>query len=181
VYENIKIALTEMETYVSRATVTYISNKNTTTYETIQHAKSNGRYRIEVIAPKEVAGNITMSDGTTIFQYNPNISGQVSTMVKENPERSEIFVTSFIANYLKSEEVSVSVGSFNDNDITILEAAVPGGHPYISTQKLWVDNKTYKPVKLVVYDKDNIERIVVTFTDFEYNVDLDDSLFLVKS
>jgi outer membrane lipoprotein-sorting protein len=40
-----------------------------------------------------------------------------------------------------------------------------------------MDNETLKPVKMVVYDPDGAERIIVTFNVFEYNVALDDSLF----
>jgi outer membrane lipoprotein-sorting protein len=179
-YENIQKSLIEMESYVSKASVEYISNKNTNTYETIQHAKTNGKYRIEILSPSTVAGNITMSDGTNIYQYNPNISGKISTTTKENQERSEIFITNFLKNYLTSQEVSVSVGNFGEGQCTILEAILPGNHAYLAKQKLWVDNKTYKPVKLVIYDQDDSERIVVTYTDFEYNVKLDDNLFIIK-
>jgi outer membrane lipoprotein-sorting protein len=42
-----------------------------------------------------------------------------------------------------------------------------------------VDNDTLKPAKLIVYDPDGAERIIVTFTAFDYNPELDDSLFSV--
>jgi outer membrane lipoprotein-sorting protein len=46
--------------------------------------------------------------------------------------------------------------------------------------KLWVDNVSLDPMKLVVYDANGAERIVVTFSDFEYNVNLGDELFRVQ-
>ncbi|MDR1066533.1 MAG: hypothetical protein LBL35_03730 [Clostridiales bacterium] len=181
VYEKIQKRLVRLETYQSEATVEYKSNRGANVYDTLQQCKADGKYRVEVTGPKNVAGNVTLSDGKIIAQYNPKISGKISVGVKENPERSEIFLTSFIKNYLNSQEVSVTVGSFNDDKCTILEADVPGDHPYLSTEKLWVDNKTLNPVKLVIYDPDLSERIVVNYNSFDYNISLDDSLFMMPA
>ncbi|MCL2699341.1 MAG: hypothetical protein FWE68_03425 [Defluviitaleaceae bacterium] len=177
VYTQIQKALTEMKSYRSSAAVEYISNKGTNKYEILQASRATGEYRVEVTGPENVAGNITVSDGVTIHQFNPKVAGRVSVGVKENQERSEIFVTSFVHNYLRSQEVSVTAGSFGESRATVLEAIVPGDHPYLATEKLWVDNETLKPVKLVIYDPEGGERIIVTFNTFEYNVELDDSLF----
>lgn len=180
-YEKIQKKLVNLESYQSEATVTYKSNKGANVYDTLQQCKMDGKYRIEVTGPKNVAGNVTLSDGKTISQFNPRISGKVSVGMKENPERSEIFLTSFVKNYLASQEVSVSVGNFGEGKCTVLEAVVPGNHPYLATEKLWVDNKTLNPVKLTVYDPDSGERVVVNFKTFDYNIPLEDSLFTAPS
>lgn len=180
VYAKIQKALTEMQSYQSSATVEYISNKGSNVYDVLQSCRATGEYRVEVVGPENVAGNVTISDGVTIYQFNHRIAGKVSVGVKENQERSEIFVTSFIRNYLGSQEVSVSVGNFGEGKCTVLEAIVPGEHPYLATQKLWVDNETLKPVKLCIYDPGGSERIIVTFKTFDYNVELDDELFSYK-
>jgi outer membrane lipoprotein-sorting protein len=178
--ERIHARLLALETYQSEATITYKSNKGTNVYETLKQCRIDGKYRIEVTGPSHVAGNVTMSDGKIITQFNPRISGQVSIGVRENPERSEIFLTSFIRNYFASEEVSVSVGSFGDGRATVLETAIPGNHPYLATGRLWIENATLNPVKLVIYDPDMSERIIVNFRTFEYNIPLDDSLFTIQ-
>ena len=179
-YARIQKALTEMQSYKSSASVEYISNKGSNVYDVMQACRTTGEYRVEVIGPESVSGNVTISDGVTIYQFNQNISGKVSVGVKENQERSEIFVTSFVRNYLSSQEVSVSVSNFGEGKCTVLEAIVPGEHPYLSSEKLWVDNETLKPVKLCIYDPDGSERIVVVFKTFDYNVELDDELFSYK-
>lgn len=178
-YEKIQVQLLSMESYRSEATVEYISNKGTNSYDTFQLCKITGEYRIEVVAPENVAGNVTMSDGTTIYQFNPKISGKIAMGTKESQERSEVFVTSFLKNYLKSQEVSISVASLGAGQCTVLEASIPGDHPYLTSEKLWVDNTTLMPVKLVVYDPDGAERIVVTYKNFEYNVTLEDANFKI--
>lgn len=176
-YANLNQKLMSLESFETDATVTYISNKGESTYDTHQQAKSTGEYRIEVVGPQNVSGTITCFDGNTIYQYNKKIDGKVSIGSADSKERTEILLTSFLKNYSKSQEVSISVSNMDKGLATVLEAKVPGEHPYISSQKLWVDNETFDPIKLVVYDLDGTERIVVVYKNFEYNVDLDNSIF----
>ena len=82
-YQKINNMLVNLKSYKCNATVKYISNKNTNTYETVQHCKNDGSYRVEIIAPENSAGNITLSDGKTIYQYNSKINGRVSVGYKE--------------------------------------------------------------------------------------------------
>ena len=178
-FERIQRMMFELQTYRAIATVEYRSNKGSNVYETVQHARITGEYRIEVTAPEAAAGSVTTSDGRQIHQFNNRVNGRVSLIVQETPERSEIFLTSFIRNYKQSEEVSVSVADMDEGVRTVLEASIPGNHPYLSIARLWVDNETMLPVKLVIFDADGAERIVVTYHIFEYNVVLDDGLFTI--
>ena len=178
-FERIHRMLFELQTYRAIATVEYRSNKGVNTYETVQHARITGEYRIEVTGPEHVAGSVTANDGQQILQFNNRINGRVSLMVQETQERSEIFLTSFIHNYKQSEEVSVNVADMDEGVRTVLEAKIPGNHPYLSMARLWVDNETLLPVKLVIFDADGTERIVVTYHVFEYNIVLEDGLFSV--
>jgi len=179
-FERITRKLMELETYRAIASVEFRSNKGTNTYETVQHAKITGEYRIEVTAPEHVSGSVTTNDGNQIFQFNSRVNGRVSLMVQEAPERSEIFLTSFIKNYLQSDEISVSVSDMEEGVRTVFEANVPGNHPYLHMSRLWVDNSSLLPVKLVVFDQDGAERIVVTYHVFEYNIALEDALFTLE-
>jgi len=178
-FERIQRMLFELQSYRAIATVEYRSNKGSNVYETVQHARLTGEYRIEVTAPEAVSGSVTVSDGRQINQFNNRVDGRVSIMVQETPERSEIFLTSFIRNYKLSEEVSVSVADMDEGVRTVLEATIPGGHPYLAIARLWVDNESMNPVKLVIFDTDGSERIIVTYHVFEYNAILDDGLFTI--
>jgi len=178
-YQKIQSVLTNVRSYMCEATVEYKSNKGSNVYDTIQKCKITGQYRVEVIGPDNVSGNVSVSDGKTIYQYNKRVSGKIAVATKESQERSEIFFTSFLKNYMKSNETSVSAAKVQDDPCTVLEALIPGSHPYLASEKLWIDNKTLKPVKLVVYDPQGSERIIVTYKTFEYNVALEDSEFSV--
>lgn len=176
-FEQIQRNLLSMQNYRAIATVEFHSNKGVNVYETTQHARMTGEYRIEVTSPAHVAGSITTFDGQQILQFNSRVSGHVSMPSQETPERSEIFLTSFIRNYMNSSEISVSVADMEPGLRTVFEAEVPGNHPYLALSRLWVDNTTLLPVKLIVFDQDGAQRIVVTYHVFEPNVEMDDSLF----
>ena len=178
-FEQIQRSLVGLETFRAIATVEYHSNKGVNVYETTQHARITGEYRVEVTGPSHVAGSVTASDGQQIVQFNSRVSGQVSLQIQETPERSEIFLTSFIKNYLQCAEISVSVADMEQGLRTVFEATVPGNHPYLTISRLWVDNTTLLPVKLVVLDQDGAERIVVTYHVIEINIELDDALFTI--
>jgi len=178
-FEQIQRTLVGLETFRAIATVEYHSNKGVNVYEITQHARITGEYRVEVTGPPHVAGSVTASDGQQIVQFNSRVSGRVSLQVPETQERSEIFLTSFIKNYLQCAEISVSVSDMEQGLRTVFEAIVPGNHPYLTISRLWVDNTTLLPVKLVVLDQDGVERIVITYHVIEINIELDDALFTI--
>ena len=179
IYQQIHQHLAGLQTYRARATVEYISNKGTNTYETTQHGRITGEYRIEVTGPEHVAGIVTSFDGQHIYQFSTQVNGRVTILARETQERSEIFLTSFIKNWLAGQENSVTAANIEDNLYTVFEATIPGNHPYLATQKLWINNETLQPHKMVIYDTAGTERVIVTYHNFEYNIELDNSLFSI--
>ena len=177
--EKIHESLVNLQTYRAKATVEYIPNRGSNIYETIQHGRITGEYRIEVTGPENVAGNITSFDGQHIYQFSSRVNGRVTILARETKERSEIFLTSFIRNWSTSAETSVSVANMDEGQYTVLEAVIPGDHPYLSTQKLWISNETLLPAKMIIFDPDGSERVIVTYHSFEYNIELDNRLFTV--
>ena len=177
--ERIQRKLVDLENFRAIATVEYRSNRGSNVYETMQHARITGEYRVEVTGPEHVSGSVTINDGKNIYQFNSRVNGRVSLSVDEAPERSEIFLTSFIRNYTASEEISIHVADMEEGVRTVLEASIPGEHPYLSIARLWVDNESLMPVKLVIFDAEETERIIVTYHVFEYNVEMSDALFTV--
>ena len=177
--EQIQNTLNNMESYQCTATLERISNKGTNTYEIRQSYQSTGEYKLEILSPESAAGNYTVFDGKTICQYNKKLGGKVIMDVPESQMRNELFLGQFVKNYMQSEEVSIAVSNFDDSDCTVLEAVIPGGNPYLSTEKLWIDNETLKPTKFVIYDEDGTERYVVIYHDFEYNTVFEDGTFQI--
>lgn len=177
--EKIQNQLKNMESYQCTGTLTRISNKSENVYEIKQYYKSTGEYKLEMLAPEDVAGNYTVYNGESVFQYNPRIQGKVIQGVPKSQMRNELFLGCFIKNYFQSEDVNVETGNMDIQKSTVLEAVIPGENKYTATEKLWIDEETLKPLKLVIYDTEGKERYIIEYKDFEYNIDIDENIFKI--
>ncbi|MBM6828702.1 outer membrane lipoprotein carrier protein LolA [Anaerotignum lactatifermentans] len=171
--------LTEMEGYSATATLTRISNKSETVYETRQDFKSTGEYRLELLSPPSVEGNVTIFDGVTVCQYNPRLEEKIRYDVPPSSQRNELFLGQFMKNYLQSEGVAVESAALDESRCTVLEAVIPSNADALASEKLWIDNETLLPVRLVLYDADGKERYRLDYTEFTYNPDFDENLFAI--
>jgi outer membrane lipoprotein-sorting protein len=179
-YKKVNDMLLNLKTYKCRAIVKYISNKNTNTYEMNQYCKLSGEYKIEITKPKNLCGIVTLFDGQNIYQKNSKFGSRVSVRNKNSLVQSEIFLTSFIKNYHKSLATNTCSANLNKTTYTVLDAEIPGNHPYFSSERLFVNNETLKPEELIIYDKENSKRVIVIFEEFEYNINFDDTVFKIN-
>ena len=69
------------------------------------------------------------------------------------------------------------MANFDESKCTVIEAVIPGGNKYTSSEKLWIDNETIKPVKLVIYDREEQEKYILEFSEFEYNAEFEEGTF----
>ena len=181
-HEKVQKMLTELESYEAEITITRISNKGENTYGAKQWYLISGEYKMEITSPNDVAGNYTIYNGNKVCQYNPKMNTSVAIEVEENQARNELFLGQFIKNYLKSEEVAIHVvENLEEGTSTVLEAIIPGNYKYTATEKLWIDNKTILPTRLVIYDIDGNERYIVEYNEFVYNGDIDPKVFEITN
>jgi len=178
--ESIQKQLAEMDGYTCTATLTRTNERGTQTYETKQYYKATGEYRLELLAPENVAGNYTIFDGDRICQYNPRLDSSVIKDVPESQHRNELFLSQFISNYMQSEGVSVETAALDESRCIVLEAIIPGNDSALSSEKLWVDRETLLPVRFVIYDADDKECYKTEYTSFTFNPQFDDTLFAIE-
>ena len=171
--------LSEMNSYIANAEVTYISNKGEDVFETVQYAKKDGRYRIETTSPEKFAGTALVYDGKLVWQETSGNENKIK-VTSNSPERSLLILYSFLENHGRSMENAVVTTSAAPNaESTVLEAVIPGDNRFLATEKLWVNTESGAPEKLVVYTSEGNEKIVVKFSGFRYNENIDDSEFSV--
>lgn len=180
-YPTIQDKLMAMTSYQADCTIIYISNKGQREYTITQLASNDGRYRIETKLPEEYKNNIIVYDGKMVWHYNPNLKdNKISINPPDKMARREIILFSFIENYVKSKDTDVTTAKLDESLCTVLEAKIPGDNSFMSTEKLWIDNETKTPQKLIIFDKDNKERIVAEFSNFVYNCNLKDKDFSIQ-
>ena len=180
-YATIQDKLVNMESYSCEAEVTFYSNKGENKYTINQQAKNDGRYFLETTSPDNVKGNIILFDGNMLWQYNPNLDSKISVGDKDKMERKEICLFTFLENYLKSKDVALETANIDESVYTILEAKIPGGNKYFDSEKLFINNETTLPERLVIYDTEGKERVLVTYNNFVYNPEIEDSKFNVEN
>lgn len=168
-----------LSTYKTDANVKYISNKGQNEYEVKIYGKKTGQYRIETLKPDAVSGSIIIFDGNMVWQFNPNVDSKISVGMPDRAERKEISIFNFLQNHVKSKDVSVESSTVDESVYTILEAQIPEGNKFFATEKLWLNNETKLPEKLIIYDVDGVERVLVEYKNFEYNPELEESLFKI--
>lgn len=179
-YPTIQDKLMAMTSYSADCKLTYISNKGETVYETNMIAAQDGRYRITTKSPEDYKDNVVMYDGNMVWQYNPNLKeNKISVNPPDKASRREIILFSFLENYVKSKDVGVESANIDESRCTVLEAKLAGGNDLLSYEKLWVENESGAPLKLVIYDCENKERIVAEFGNFVYNYSLKDDDFKI--
>lgn len=169
--------LTSMKSYETAAEITYISKGGDNTYESRQYALDDGRYCIETNSPEEYNGDRVVFDGKMIWHYNKSGNDKISAAIPDRAERQQIILFEFVKNMLNSEREQPQT----EESSTVFSARLPEIHKLMYTEKLWVSNETLLPEKLVIYDKDDNERIRVVFSDFKYNTDIDSTMFALQA
>ncbi len=172
--------LLNMKGYACVGRISHQHYSQTNTYEVRQVYHIDGRYREEVTKPENLAGLTTVFNGDKIIQYNPKVGQSHVSELTNNDFRNQLFLGSFIKNYLQSEDVSIEVQASDPGQTTVLEAVIPGGSRYMAWQRLWIDQKTYKPLQMIIYDKNDKEVVIVEFLEFTYNPQIDESIFAVE-
>ncbi len=177
-YATVQDKLINMENYRADVEITYIQKEENTVYKAIQTAANDGRYKMVTYFPENFKDNAILFDGKMIWQYNPNVEKKISVNSQDKPERHELILFSFIENYVKSNDTTVTTAKTDGAQCTVLEANIEGAGKYLATEKLWVDNETMFPKKLIIYDTEGGERISVIFNSFEYNCKLEENEFV---
>ncbi len=180
-YVDIQDKFVNMEAYSSSVDLTFYSNKGENNYTIKQEAKNDGRYYIETTSPDNLKGNVIVYDGNMLWQYNPHLNNKISIDDKDKLARKEICLFSFLENHLKSKDIALQTSKIDDNIYSVLEAKIPGDNKYFDSEKLWINNKTKSPEKLVIYDKDGNERVVAKYNNFLYNPKIEDSKFNIEN
>lgn len=177
--QSIQQQLLSMDGYYCTATLTRSSNKSEKVYETEQYVKSTGEYKLELTAPNDVAGNYTIYDGKQICQYNPTLNSSIIKDIPYDKSRNELFLNQFMENYIKSNDVEVTVSNIDNSNCIVLEAIITGDDTALSHEKLWIDTETMLPIRLSIYDKEDNERYRLEYDNFEYNPEFPENIFYI--
>lgn len=177
-YDRINKQLGEMEGYRAVCEVAYQTNKGESTYVTEVSAERSGRYKLVGSEPEAVKDVEILFDGNMIWLYNPNVESKLQVAAKEGDMRRELILFTFLKNEnMGGEESTVAAASVGDEKYITLAAEIPGGDKNYAREELFVEIKSGKPARLVIYDSEGNEYLTEEFSEFEYNPEFDEGEF----
>ena len=175
-YKEIYKRYGSMESFYAAAEITVRNDRTENTYKVRQTYKAPDTYEIVFDSPEEIAGSgYSFRDGK-VFLKSGFEHGESLGIYSPN-ERHTVFLTDFFSEYYKSEDSSAAASGGSLESTTVLKCFISNGGENRFSQNLWIDNKTFLPVKLETYDSGGNPTVTVKYTEFKRNCDTDNSIF----
>lgn len=169
--------LAGIDTYSVTAEIIVQGNKMAENYVVRQYFKYPDKYRLEVVSPDDKKGKTTVYDGNCLWIYHPLINQMFVLDNLKEVEETGMFPGYFAGSLFTGEEASYSIVSEDGGDYIAIKTVMQGGNNYRKHQVLYMDRKSYKPIRMEIYDSSETKVVTVYYKDFLYNVMLDDNLF----
>ena len=178
-FEEVSKRLLKLEAYKCDVTMRETNNKSTMEYKLKHFYKSPDKYRVEVLAPKELEGQVTIYNGNSSYIYHPGINQYLVTENFSGSVEYNAFIGSFMNHIRKAEDIRVNSEKEGEKELIVLEFEVPDPNNYMRIEKLWIDADAIVPIKAEIYGDDGKTAVSVYYNNFVYNPGLDDSNFVI--
>ncbi len=155
-----------LSSYEAEVTVNITSNKNSNKYILKQKYQKDKEHIQEVIEPSNIAGVKIINDGKNLKIENSNLNLNEIIENYTNLENNNLDLSMFIDEYKNSNESSYE----EKDDEIIMKVKNDKENIYVKEKTLYINKKTYKPVKLEIKDNKQKERIYILYNEVEINV-----------
>lgn len=168
--------LTDMNSYIATAEVTVFNNKGATSYKVKQYYMEPNKLRIETLEPDFLKGKIIVYNGKKWRIHHPLINQTMD--VNELKDGENFIYLGIIQNsIMSSEDVKYSHVKKDNADYIEVKSTIPGGNEYRRSVALYITKEEYYPEIMEIFDDNNKVTVSVRYSDFEYNREINDSLF----
>lgn len=179
-YDEVSRKLIALKDYTCDVKMRVTNNRSTMEYQLKQYYKSPDKYKTEVLAPKELEGQVTIFNGSSSYIYHPRIDQYLVTEDFSGSVEYNSFIGSFINHIKKSEGIKVSSEKEGEKELFTLEFGIPEPNKYMSIEKLWLDPEAIVPVKAEIYGNDGKTNVEIYYYNFVCNPGLKDGDFEIK-
>ena len=155
-----------LSSYEAEVTVNITSNKNSNKYILKQKYQKDKERIQEVIEPSNIAGVKIINDGKNLKIENSNLNLNEIIENYTNLENNNLDLSMFIDEYKNSNESSYE----EKDDEIIMKVKNDKENIYVKEKTLYINKKTYKPVKLEIKDDKQKTRIYILYNEVEINV-----------
>lgn len=155
-----------LSSYEAEVIVNITSNKNSNKYILKQKYQKDKECIQEVIEPSNIAGVKIINDGKNLKIENSNLNLNEIIENYTNLENNNLDLSMFIDEYKNSNESNYE----EKDDEIIMKVKNDKENIYVKEKILYINKKTYKPVKLEIKDNKQKERIYILYNEVEINV-----------
>lgn len=142
--------------------------------------KMPDKNRIEYLEPAEMAGQIMVNDGKTIWNYNPAKNEVTRMDMPEIGKLSEQDYTRSIKELLNQTDIScLGTDKFEGRSVYIIKASPKNGSMGIR-YNMFVDSENWMPLKMEMFDKNDKLMTSIEYRDIKFNTGISDSEFEFK-
>ncbi|PXF56307.1 MAG: outer membrane lipoprotein-sorting protein [Candidatus Methanogaster sp.] len=138
--------------------------------------------RVEYTEPAELAGTVMVTNGSTVWTYDP-AKNQVTKMALPEDIPSEMDYTELVKNLLDKNDISLE----GTEDVGGRSAYVIKATPKNETisglfarTRVWVDRENWMLLRMDMYDKDDNLISKVEYKDITFNTGIPDSEFIFE-
>lgn len=176
---NVNKKISNMLSYSANVELTISGNKGISEYKVKQYYCEPNKLRIETIEPGFLKGKIMTYNGDRWNIYHPLISSTIQ--IEKLKDDDELIYFGIIQKSMIAwEGVDYNYTSKNGIEYVTIKCNIPGGNEYRRSAVLYMTRKEYYPEFMEILDDNSDIKITVRYYDFEYNCELEDSLFQLK-
>ncbi len=144
--------------------------------------KMPDKSRIEYLEPAEMAGQVMVNDGKTIWSYDPKKNEVTRMDMPEISKPSEQDYTQSIKELLNQTDISYQgTEKFEGRSVYIIKASPKNGSMLMGIRySMLVDSENWMPLKIEMFDKNDKLMTSIEYRDIKFNTGIPDSEFEFK-
>lgn len=144
--------------------------------------KPPDKERTEYIEPTEIAGSVTVKNGSTAWLYDP-AKNRVIKMTRSENESSETDYTKPTKDLVERNDISYKgTGNIDGRSAYVIEVTPKDevDRRFISKSRFWVDRETWMMIGIEIFDTNGNSIARVEYRDVTFNTGIPDSEFIFK-
>lgn len=172
----IKKKISNLSSYCAVSRIIIYSSKGTSEYKIQQYYLEPNLIKLETLEPDYLKGKILVTSGEAWKIYHPLINN--SFLVDKLKDDDELIYLGIIQkNMISLEDVEYKKISRNGKEYITLNFKLPNGNEYRNSVILYINREEYNPEFMEILDIEGVTRVSVTYSNFQYNPKLDNSIF----
>lgn len=175
-YEEIYERYNNLESFYAEAKITAINSRSKNVYCVRQFYAAPDKFSLVVDSPEEVAGSGYVFSGGS-YTVRSGFGKDESVEIGSPDGKNALLLADFFSAYYKSESASAEAGKGFSGGVTVMECLLESRNERQFKQKLFIDNKTFLPIRLETYDINGDLSFTVEYTEFKRNCRIDESNF----